>query len=316
MAVLLREGDVQRLVTMSDAIGALEFAFREWAAGRADNEPRRRVRGQVVLATMSAALPARRLIGLKAYTAGAAGVRFWVHLFDTETGQPLAIIEADYLGRLRTGAASALATKFLSRADASVLTILGAGSQALTQVLGTCAVRPIREVRVVSRDPHRRRQFADSVREHWQAGEVLEPGSPEAAVDGAHVITTITSAPSPVLLGAWLEPGQHLNLCGSNIPDHREVDGEAIRRASFVVADDVSAAQLEAGDLLLAHAEGQLDWRTVTSLKDVASGAVQRSNREQISVFKSVGLALEDIALAAVVLERAQQAGAGEALPV
>ena len=313
MARLLREADVQRLVTIADAIDALEFAFREWAAGRADNQPRRRVRGEVALATMSAALPARRLVGFKAYTAGRHGVRFWVHLYQAETGQPLAVIEADHLGRLRTGAASAVATKFLARADASVLTILGTGSQALTQVLGVCAVRPITQVRVVSRDPERRRRFMATVREQWQAGEVREAAA-EAALTGAQVITTITSAASPVLRGAWLESGQHLNLCGSNISDHREVDAEVVRRASLVVADDVDAARLEAGDLLLAEAEGQLDWQSVTSLKDAVTGAVRRSTREQISLFKSVGLALEDIALAAVLLERAERDGVGESL--
>ena len=316
MARLLREGDVQRLVTIADAIDALEFAFQEWASGRADNQPRRRVRGEVVLATMSAALPARRLVGFKAYTAGRDGVRFWVHLYQADTGQPLAVIEADHLGRLRTGAASAVATKFLSRADATVLTIFGTGSQALTQVLGVCSVRPITEVRVVSRDPERRRRFIATVRDEWQAGEVREAGAAEAAMTGAHVITTITNAASPFLPGAWLEAGQHLNLCGSNIPDHREVDAEVVRRASVVVADDVDAARLEAGDLLLAEAEGQLDWRAVMSLKDAVSGAVRRSARDQISLFKSVGLALEDIALAAVVLERAERAGAGESIAI
>lgn len=314
MARLLREADVQRLVTIVDAIDALEFAFREWASGRADNQPRRRVRGEVVLATMSAALPARQLVGFKAYTAGRHGVRFWVHLYQAESGEPLAVIEADHLGRLRTGAASAVATKFLSSADASVLTIFGTGSQALTQVLGVCTVRPITEVRVVSRDPERRRRFMTIVREQWRAGQVQDAGSAEAAVAGAHVITTITSAASPVFPGARLEAGQHLNLCGSNIADHREVDSEAIGRASLVVADDVDAARLEAGDLLLAEAEGRLDWRAVRSLRDAVSGAVRRSTPEQITLFKSVGLALEDIALAAVVLERAERAGIGESL--
>jgi ornithine cyclodeaminase/alanine dehydrogenase-like protein (mu-crystallin family) len=316
MARLLREHDVERLVTLADAVAALEFAFGEWAAGRADNQPRRRVRGEVVLAIMSAALPARQLVGFKTYAVGKQGVRFWVHLYQAVTGQPLAIIEAHHLGRLRTGAASAVATKFLSRADASILTIFGAGTQALTQLLGVAAVREITEVRVVTRDPDRRHRFITAARERWHAGELKEAVDARAAVEGAHVITTITSASNPVLSGAWLEPGQHLNVCGSNIPDHREVDAEAIRRASLLVADDVAAARVEAGDLLLAEAEGQLDWRAVASMKDVVSGTLRRAAPEQISLFKSVGLALEDVALAAVVLERAELAGAGEPLPL
>jgi ornithine cyclodeaminase/alanine dehydrogenase-like protein (mu-crystallin family) len=316
MARLLRERDVEKLVTIADAVEALEFAFREWAAGRVDNQPRRRVRGEVVLAVMSAVLPARQLVGFKTYTAGKQGHRFWVHLYQEGSGQPLAIIEADHLGRLRTGAASAVATKFLASADASVLTLFGAGTQAVTQLQGVVMVRDIREVRVVSRDPERRRRFIAAAREHWHAGEVKEAVDAQAAVAGAHVITTITMASNPVLPGAWLEPGQHLNVCGSNIPDHREVDGEAVQRASLVVADDLAAARLEAGDLLLAEAEGKLDWRRVVSLKDVVSGSVRRTAPEQITLFKSVGLALEDLALAAVVLERAERAGVGESLPL
>jgi len=314
MARLLREHDVERLVTIADAIEALEFAFGEWAAGRADNQPRRRVRADVVLAVMSAALPARDLVGLKTYTVGSQGARFWVHLYKAVTGEPLAVIEAHHLGRLRTGAASAIATKFLSAADSSILTILGAGTQALTQLLGVVTVREIREVRVVSRDPDRRRRFIAAARERWHAGELKEVVDPRTAVAGAHLITTITSASSPVLLGAWLEPGQHLNVCGSNIPDRREVDAEAIRRASLLVADDANAARVEAGDLLLAEAEGKLEWGSVRSLKDVVTGTIRRGAPEQISLFKSVGLALEDLALAAVVLERAQLSGAGEPL--
>src|SRR5207244_3521265 len=149
--IFLRETDVKELLTMDVTLAALEAAFREWAAGRASNQPRRRVAGGAVLATMSAALPAKGLMGFKAYTHGKSGARFWLCLFDAADGRPRAVIEADWLGRMRTGATSGLATKYLAPAPASVLTVIGAGTQSLTQVLAVAAVRPLREVRVFSR---------------------------------------------------------------------------------------------------------------------------------------------------------------------
>src|SRR5438128_5344062 len=152
--LFLREADVKALLTMDVTLAALDAAFREWAAGRAANQPRRRVAAGAILATMSAAL--KDVIGFKAYTHAKAGARFWVCLFDARDGRPRAVMEADWLGRMRTGAASGLATKYLARTEASVFTIIGAGSQALTQVLAVAAARTLREVRVVSRNPAHR----------------------------------------------------------------------------------------------------------------------------------------------------------------
>lgn len=255
MTLLLREADVQRLLTLEDTLAAVELAFREWGEGRAQNQPRRRVQGGVFLATMSASLPAAGLVGLKAYTAGRAGARFWVHLFDAATGKLRAVIEADHLGRLRTGAASGLATRYLANPAAAVLAQFGTGTQALTQALAVAAVRPIREIRVVSRDPRHRQDFSDRLGKEWH-GCVREVTSAEAALHGADVVTTITSSPTPLFPGARLTPGQHVNAAGSNWPDRREIDAEAVGRARLVVADDAEAARVEAGDLLLAERRG------------------------------------------------------------
>jgi len=316
VTLLLRENDVRALVTMGDVIDALESAFREWDAGRADNQPRRRVRGGVFLATMSAALPAEGLIGLKAYTAGAGGTRFWVHLYDAASGKARAVVEADYLGRLRTGAASGIATRYLARPQAAVLTLFGAGTQALTQVLAVAAVRPLREVRVVTRNPVRRDAFMAELRSAWNGAEVRPVDSPQEALGGADVVTTITSAAAPLFPGTWLEPGQHVNAAGSNWPTRRELDADAVAVASPLVADDVAAARVEAGDLLLAEAEGRLRWSDVRSLREVVAGRVARTDDQAVSLFKSVGLALEDVAAAALVLKRAEQQGVGERIPL
>jgi len=314
MTVFLREADVKALLTMDATLAALEAAFREWAAGRATNQPRRRVADGSVLATMSAALPSRGLMGFKAYTHGATGARFWAGLFDAADGRPRALMEADWLGRMRTGAASGLATKYLARRDASSLTIIGAGSQALTQVLAVTAVRPLKEIRVFSRDAGRRATFADQLATTLQI-PVRPMDSLRDAIEGAEIVTTITSAGRPIFPGEWLQAGQHLNVVGSNIPDRREVDGRTIARADLLVADDIDAARLEAGDLILAEREGQLSWGRVNSLRDVVAGTIGQRQPSDVTVFKSVGLAIEDVAAGAVVLELAESRGMGVRLP-
>ena len=310
MAIFLREADVKALLTMDATMAALESAFRDWAAGHAVNQPRRRVAAGAVLATMSAALPSTGLMGFKGYTHGSGGARFWVALFDAADGRPRALIEADWLGRLRTGAAAGLATKYLARHDASIFTIVGAGQQALTQALAVAAVRSLREVRVYSRNAARRAAFAEEC--SAAIGLPVRPmASLHDALDGAEIVTTITWAAQPIFPGEWLQAGQHLNVCGSNIPDRREVDARTIARADLLVADDVEAARLEAGDLILAEREGQLSWGRVRSLRDVIAGATGHRQPSDVTLFKSVGLAIEDVAAGAVVLQQAEAHGVG-----
>ncbi|HEY8738443.1 MAG TPA: ornithine cyclodeaminase family protein [Candidatus Dormibacteraeota bacterium] len=313
MALLLREADVRGLVDIRDALDALDFAFAEWAGGRAQNQPRRRVTGgSTTLATMSAALPARNLIGYKAYTAGKSGASFWVHLFDASDGHLLAIIEADWLGALRTGAVSGLATRALARPKASILAIVGAGHQALTQALAVAAVRPLTEIRLLNRNPEHRARFKTELSGQLPQLRVIEAESTRDGLHGADVITTITSTGTPLFPGSWIESGQHLNAAGSNYPTRRELDARAVGRADLVVVDDVEAARLEAGDLLMAEQEGTLGWGGVHSLREVIAGTVARSQPDDVTLFKSVGLALEDVALGSVVLDRARDRGVGE----
>ena len=314
VALFLREADVKALLTMDATLTALESAFRDWAAGRAANQPRRRVRGGAVLATMSAALPSSGLMGFKAYTHAASSARFWVTLFDAADGRPRALIEADWLGQMRTGAVSGLATKYLARSDASLLTIIGAGHQALTQGLAVAAVRKLREVRVFSRNADRSAACAAELRAALDV-PVRPLAGLRDAVDGADIVTTITSAGQPIFPGEWLQAGQHLNVCGSNLPDRREVDGRTIARADLLVADDVDAARLEAGDLILAEREGQMSWGRLKSLRDVVAAETGHRQPSDVTLFKSVGLAIEDVAAGAVVLQLAEARGIGVQLP-
>jgi ornithine cyclodeaminase/alanine dehydrogenase len=316
MPLLLREPDVVALLTMDEALAAVEAAFLKLGRGEADNRPRQRAHaGQAVLQAMPAALRDVGL-GLKAYTVARTGLRFLVLLWDAETGGLEAIIEADNLGRIRTGAASGVATRFLARADAAVVGLVGTGWQAATQLEAICRVRPIREARVYSRSAARRAAFAEAM--GAQLGlPVVAVDTPRAAVDEADVVATITSASEPVFDGAWLKPGAHVNVAGSNRPRHREVDDETVRRAALVTVDDVAQARIEAGDLLLPIEAGVLSWDRVVPLADVVAGKVPgRRDEADITLFKSLGIAAEDVAAARVVVDKARRLGVGETLPV
>ncbi|MBO9361302.1 MAG: ornithine cyclodeaminase family protein [Thermoflexus sp.] len=312
MPLLLREEVVQALLPITDAIEALERAFRAQAEGRAVNLPRQRVRWPGgTLHVMAAGDLGSGYVGLKAYTAVGGQTRFVVLLFHAESGELLAIIEADRLGRLRTGAATGLATRYLARPNAQVVGMIGAGRQAAAQLMAVCAVRSIAEARVYSPTPERRAAFAHRMRETLGI-PVQAVERPEAAVEGADILITITSAREPVLRGAWLRPGVHLNAAGSNALLRRELDEEAIARADLVVIDSRVQGQIEAGDFLEPLERGRLQWERVFELKDVVARRVGRAHPEQITLYKSLGIALEDVAVAAVAYERACARGAGE----
>lgn len=314
MALLLREADVQALLSISDAIEALEQAFRAQAEGRAVNIPRARVRWpHGALHVMAAGGDGIGYVGLKAYTTVRGQARFVVLLFEAESGELVALLEADLLGRLRTGAATGLATRYLARPDARVVGMYGTGRQAATQLAAVCAVRTIQEARVYSPTPERREAFAQ--RMTAQLGiPVRAVDRPEAAAAEADILITITSAREPVLRGAWLRPGMHLNAVGSNALIRRELDAEAVARADLIVIDSKAQGKIEAGDFLEPIERGQLRWERIYELKDLVTGAVGRADPEQITLFKSLGIALEDVAVAAWVYERARAQGAGEPL--
>lgn len=305
----LTEADVRGLLTMGDALAAVEAAFRKLSLDEAENRPRQRVQtDQVMLHILPAAAKTLGAIGFKAYTTGRFGARFHVTLFDPKTGELAALMEADHLGRVRTGAASGVATAKLARADAAVLGVIGTGGQARTQVEAVRAVRPVREVRVFGRDADRRAAFAAEV-----GGSAVE--SAEAAVRGADVICTATTSREPVLKGEWLTDGCHVNLVGSNFLAKSEADVEVLRRASLVCVDSRDQAKLEAGDLVAPIREGVLGWSDVRELCHIVAGRTPgRQAPGDITVFKSLGLGVEDVAVAARVLELAKAKGVGRRL--
>ena len=311
--LLLKEADVNALVTMEDALAAVEGSFLEQARGTGINQPRRRVRQpHGTLHLMGAALVERGYWGFKAYTTTRQGARFVVHLYDVTSGALLAILEAERLGQLRTGAASGVATKYLARPDAGTLALFGAGYQAETQLEAIAAVRPLREVRVYSRTPARRHAFAERMAARLGL-QVQAVDAPEAALDGADIITTITTARAPLFKGDLVQPGVHINAAGSNAAIRAELDAEAVRRATAIFVDDVQQARFESGDLVQAYQRNALAWERVRSLADVVAGLLPgRRTSEDITLFESQGIALWDVALAAVVYERARERGVGQ----
>ena len=309
MPLYLTEADVASLLAPADAVGAIEECFQRMGRGVVDNAPRRRLQLEDgSLADMAASDRELGMAGGKLYTATPAGASFVVCLFDAAKSELVAVIEADQLGRLRTGAASGVAARYLARKDARTLGVLGCGHQAETQVAGIRAALPsIERVVAYCRTPERLASFCE--RTGAEAGEShRDAGAQE-------VVVTITNSRDPVLRGEWLAPGALVVAAGANVASRRELDNAVLERASFVCCDSLGTARLESGDLIEPVQAGALDWLEVHELQEVVSGELAgRQSDADIVVFKSNGLAAWDVAIGAEALRLARQRGVGTAL--
>lgn len=318
MALLLSEADVKSILTMPLALEAVEDSFRRLADGSAQLHSRQRLHipGKSYLHYMGAADATTGFMGLKMYTSSREGLRFLVPLFQAETGDLVALIEADYLGQMRTGAASGIATRLMSRPDARKVGIIGTGLQARTQLLSISAVRKVQAVRAFSRSAEKRQQFAKEMTERLGL-PVTAVESAEEAVRGSEIIVTSTTSTDPVLEGNWLEPGMHINAIGANFPQKHELDGEAVRRCDLIAVDSRGQSQIEAGDLIQMYGDDKRRWDGVDELADIVAGKIPgRLNPEQITLFKSNGIATEDVAVAGRIYEIAQERGLGTQVPL
>jgi alanine dehydrogenase len=295
--LFLTEADVLRLLPMRDCIDLMRTAFQRLATGEALNHPRRRL-----------ALPTRSVLH---YMAGSDGKYFGAKVYSTNPGHPphflfllyraadaelLAVIEANHLGQIRTGAVTGYATSLLARPDSRTLAVIGSGFQARTQVEAIRTAMPsIDRVRVWSRSAEKREAFAREL--GIEATETAE-----AALRGADVVVTATSSGEPVLQHEWVARGTHVNAVGSNQAKRRELPSDLVRGADLIVTDSVEQSRMESGDLLLAD----VDWSRVAELQDAASGRLGRNRPEDITLFKSNGLAVEDVIAAGWVYERAR----------
>jgi alanine dehydrogenase len=309
MALYLSEFDVAELLTPADAVDAIEACFRRLAAGAVENRPRYRLGlEEGVLAVMSAADLELGYAGAKVYAGFGGGARFVVLLFRSDSPELVAVIEADKLGQLRTGAASGVAAKHLARSDARSLGLIGCGWQAESQLAAIRAALPdLDRVLVYCRNEKNLRAFC---KKHG-----AEPGESHRDPAQCDVVVTATTSKDPVLRGEWLQPGALVCAIGANDGRRRELDNVVLERAAFVCCDSIENAKLESADLAEPVESGVLDWLEVHELQEVVAGEVPgRGSDEDVVVFKSNGLAAWDIAAAAAVVERARASGAGREL--
>jgi alanine dehydrogenase len=318
MTLLLTEADVRSLLTMPVALEVVEDSMRLQGEGKLVLHPRRRLKmpDNGMLHYMAAADPVHGYIGMKLYTAVRGVARFVVPLFRAATGEMAALIEADALGQIRTGAASGVATKYLANSNARTAGVIGTGYQARTQLEAVAAVRRLERVRAFGRDPERRSQFCLEM--SARTGILVEPAnSGQEAVRGADIVITATSATQVVLEGAWLAPGMHINAMGANWPQKREMDAVAVSRSDVIAVDSIEQAKMEAGDLIQAFGEDASRWDSVRELSGIVAGKIPgRANTNQITLFKSIGIATWDLAAAVRVFELAVARGMGQSIPL
>jgi len=305
----LTEAEVAELLTPADALSAVEACFLRLARGEVDNRPRVRQKADGgAFAVMSAVDRELRLAGLKSYLWMPAGTPFVVCLFDIDRAALVAVIEADKLGQLRTGAASGIAAKYLAREVAASLGVIGCGWQAESQV--QCireAVPTIQRVVAYCRNEERLEAFCRKLD--------AEPGEMHQDAGIQDIVVTATTSRDPVLRGEWLQPGALVCAIGANDRRSRELDNTVLQRASFVCCDSIEQAKLESGDLIEPIEQGVLDWLEVHELQEVVAGEVQgRQSADDIVLFKSNGLAAWDVAAGALALERARDQGVGREL--
>jgi ornithine cyclodeaminase/alanine dehydrogenase-like protein (mu-crystallin family) len=306
LPLYLTEAEVGELLTPADALEAVEGCFRRLEAGAVENTPRKRVRLEGgMFAVMSAVDRELGFAGLKSYAWLEEGTPFVVVLFDTEKAELAAVIEADKLGQLRTGAASGVAAKHLAREGAVSLGVIGCGWQARSQVACIREALPgLEQVVAFCRSEDRLDEFCREV-----GAEAAESHREAAAQD---VVVTVTTSRDPVLRGEWLRPGALVCAIGANDPRHRELDNVVLECAAFVCCDSVEQARLESGDLIEPVEAGVLDWLEVHELQEVVAGELPgRQADDDIVLFKSNGIAAWDVAIGAVALERAREQGAG-----
>ena len=317
MAIFLSENDVKQLLTVEMAMEGVESAHRDLSLGLAQDTPRARTRlPQTVLHILQGALPAQGVIGYKAYTTNRSGNRFLVHLFDSASGVLQAIIEADYLGMIRTGAASGVAAKWLARPESRVAGVFGSGWQAEGHVRAICASLPLRQVKVFGRNPEKLAAFCGRLQVATGV-EIVPTVSAEATVRDSDLLGTVTTSTLPLFDADWLEPGMHINAAGSNALIRQELSEAAVRRCAVVCVDAVPTALAEAGDLLPLLEKGRLHARQLVELGDVLiSQRAGRQNPDEITLFESQGMAIQDLAVGVRVLAAARERGLGVVLPL
>ena len=321
MPLLLSETDVRSVLDMADLIEAMKAVLVEFSAG-ATQQPLRTVlqigAEHAFFGVMPASVPARDAMGTKLVTVFESNARrglpthlATIVLLDPSSGALSAIVDGRYITEARTAAVSAVSTALLARSDAGVLALIGSGVQARSHLEALAHVRTLREVRVWSPNPARRRSFVEAASAQAPC-PVIDAPSAHDAVDGAEIIALVSSSRQPVVDGEWILPGTHICAVGACRPDQREMD-TALVRVARVFVDSRTGALAEAGDLLIPIAEGAItETHIAGEIGELAAGRIDgRRSPDEITIFKSLGMAVEDVAAAHLVVERAQARGLG-----
>lgn len=317
MTLHISEAEVRQLLDMPQALGAVEEILRKQATEEAVVHPRRRfeLSHGGFFHYMAAADYSAGFVAMKQYTYVRGKLQFLVPLYEMGSGDLLAVIEADYMGQLRTGAASGVATKYLARENSHIAAIIGTGGQARTQLEAVAAVRTLKSVRVYGRDTAKREKFCQEMSAKL-ATSVRPSGSASEAALGADIVCTATTSSQPVVFGADLSPGVHINAIGANHAHKRELDDEAVTSADVIVVDSIEQSRQEAGDLIIAFKEDEIRWAGVKRLCDVVAGKVSgRTSNADVTLFKSNGIASWDLAVGMTVYAAAREKKLGRELP-
>ncbi|MFN8441956.1 MAG: ornithine cyclodeaminase family protein [Caldilineaceae bacterium] len=322
--LILTRHEIESLLTVNDVIAAVEAGFAQLSAGGVVMP--QRVPTQVApYGGMHLSMPVfvsgdPGTLSIKAITVypdnpakyGLPMVQGVVLLYDAVNGKLLAMMDAEEVTAMRTGAASGVATKHLARADASTVLLFGAGAVGPAQLAAVCAVRPIQKAFVITRSGDKDAEFCEKMAQ--RLGIEVEPiRNPQSAVRNSDIICTATTSSTPLFDGTWLQPGTHINGVGSYNARMQEVDATTVRRARVFV-DRIQAAQTEAGDLLIPINKGEITLDHIAGeLGQVINGTLAgRSNAEEITFFKSVGTAMQDAVTASVVYRKALAQGMGQ----
>lgn len=318
MVLFLNEDDVKQLITMPLALEQVERALKDRALGKATDLPRARVQTTAgIQHVLQACAPELGYIGFKYYFSppGKRGATY-VHLISMETGKLEAIVEAVWLGMTRTGAASGVASKALANPGASVLAQIGAGFQGMGQLEAVVTALNIREARVYARTRDKLEAWCKKMADKLGI-PVLPANSAPEAIQGAQVVNIMTKSATPVIDGDWLQPGQHVNAAGSNALSRREIDARTVARAALITVDSRGTARNECGDLIAAVETGKLSWDTLPEIGEVLAGRVPgRKHQDDITLYESHGMGIQDIYTAAKLVELARVRKVGAALPM
>ena len=304
MSILITEQDVKNLLTMEIAINSLEEIFKQESKNNAVNSSRIRINlPEGILNFMAASSKKLNLIATKSYIPKPkTSIKFYVQLYNAKDGNLISTIEANLMSRIRTGAATGLATKYLSKNDSSVLGLIGTGSQALHQAIAICTHRKIQKINVFSRNMNNRKNFCEIIKKNIQNVDVIPSKTSKECVEDADIITTITNSATPVLSSEWIKPGTHINAAGTNIGTKRELDEQTISKASIIITDNIPQSKVEWGDLIHSIKQGKTSWGKINSLSDLVAGKIKRRNNDsEITIFESQGVGLEDLAVGSAV---------------